>query len=145
MSNPIRAAVAGAVIAAALAASPAFAETMSFKADLKGASEVPPVTTPGTGALTATYDTATKKLSWKGNVSGLTANATAAHFHGPAEPGKNAGVMVPAAGVTAGAFEGTATLTDEQARALMAGNTYFNVHTPANPGGEVRGQVVKGQ
>jgi len=145
MSNPIRAALAGAALAAALTASPAFAETMSFKADLKGASEVPAVTTPGTGALTATYDTATKKLSWKGNVSGLTANATAAHFHGPAEPGKNAGVMVPAPGVTAGAFEGSATLTSDQASALMAGNTYFNVHTSANPSGEVRGQVVKGQ
>lgn len=145
MSNPIRAALAGAALAAALTASPAFAETMSFKADLKGASEVPAVTTPGTGALTATYDTATKKLSWKGNVSGLTGNASAAHFHGPAEPGKNAGVMVPAPGVTAGAFEGSATLTNDQASALMAGNTYFNVHTPANPGGEVRGQVVKGQ
>jgi hypothetical protein len=77
-------------------------------------------------------------------VSGLSGNATAAHFHGPAEPGKNAGVMVPAPGVTTGSFEGTATLTDDQAKALMNGQTYFNVHTAANPGGEVRGQIVKG-
>jgi hypothetical protein len=118
---------------------------MSFKADLNGASEVPPVTSPGTGTFTATYDTASKKLSWKGTVSGLSGNATAAHFHGPAEPGKNAGVMVPAPGVTTGAFEGSATLTDDQARAVMAGQTYFNIHTAANPNGEVRGQVVKGQ
>lgn len=145
MSNPFRSALAGAAIAAALIVSPALAETVSFKADLTGASEVPPVATSGIGTVTATYDTATKRLSWRGSVSGLTGNATAAHFHGPAEPGKNAGVMVPAPGVTAGAFEGSATLTDEQARAVMAGNTYFNIHTPANPGGEVRGQVVKGQ
>ncbi len=78
-------------------------------------------------------------------MSGLTGDATAAHFHGPAEPGKNAGVMVPAPGVTTGAFEGSATLTDDQARAVMAGQTYFNIHTAANPNGEVRGQVVKGQ
>jgi hypothetical protein len=136
---------AGLVVATTLAATPAFAEMISLKADLKGASEVPPVASPGAGTVTATYDTATKKLSWKGTVSGLTGNATAAHFHGPAEPGKNAGVMVPAPGVTTGAFEGSATLTDDQARAVMAGQTYFNVHTAANPNGELRGQVVKGQ
>ena len=118
---------------------------MSFKADLKGASEVPPNTSQGTGTLTATYDTDSKQLAWKGTVSGLSGNATAAHFHGPAETGKNAGVLVPAPGVSSGAFEGSATLTDDQAKALMAGQTYFNVHTAANPGGEVRGQIVRAQ
>jgi hypothetical protein len=54
-------------------------------------------------------------------------------------------VMVPAPGVTTGPFEGSATLTDDQAKALMAGQTYFNIHTAANPNGEVRGQVTKGQ
>ena len=132
-----------AAAAVALIVSPAVAETMNMKADLTGASEVPPVTTSAKGNLTATYDTATKKLSWKGTVSGLSGDATAAHFHGPAEPGKNAGVLVPAPGVKTGAFEGSATLTDDQAKALMAGQTYFNVHTAANPQGEVRGQVMK--
>lgn len=137
--------LAGLAAAAALTSSSAFAETMSFKADLKGSSEVPATTSRGTGDVTATYDTTGKKLSWKGTVTGLTGNATAAHFHGPAEPGKNAGVMVPAPGVTTGPFEGSANLTDDQAKALMAGQTYFNVHTAANPNGEVRGQVVKAQ
>ena len=132
-------------VAAALALSPALAETITFKAELKGSSEVPPVNSSGSGELTATYDTATKRLTWKGTVSGLSGNATAAHFHGPAEPGKNAGVLVPAPNVTTGPFEGSTTLTDEQANHLMAGNTYFNVHTAANPQGELRGQVVKGQ
>jgi len=140
-----RSTLAGLAVAAALAASPAFAETTSFKADLKGASEVPPTTSQGTGNVTATYDTTSKKLTWKGNVSGLSGNATAAHFHGPAEPGKNAGVLVPALGVTTGPFEGSATLTDDQAKALMAEQTYFNVHTAANPSGQVRGQVTKAQ
>jgi len=129
--------------ATALIGSPANAETINFKADLTGASEVPPVSTAGKGNLTAAYDTASKRLSWKGTVSGLTGDATAAHFHGPAEPGKNAGVLVPAPGVKSGAFEGAATLTDDQAKALMAGQTYFNIHTAANPQGEVRGQVTK--
>jgi CHRD domain len=114
---------------------------MTFKADLKGASGVPPTTSQGTGNLTATYDTSSKKLSWKGSLSGLSGNATAAHFHGPAEPGKNAAVMVPASGTTTGAFEGTATLTDEQAKALTAGQTYFNVHTAANPNGKSVGKL----
>ena len=137
----IRNTITGITVAVALGATPSLAEMMSFKADLKGASEVPPTTSPGTGNLTATYDTSSTKLSWKGNLSGLRGNATAAHVLGPAEPGKNAAVMVPAPGTSTGAFEGTATLTDEQAKALTAGQTYFNVHTAANPNGEIRGQV----
>jgi hypothetical protein len=126
-----------------LAANPAMAEMMSYKADLNGTSEVPPTTSQGAGNLMATFDTVSKKLTWKGTVSGLSGNATAAHVHGPAEPGKNAGVLVAAPGVTSGPFEGSATLTDDQAKALMGGQAYFNVHTAANPGGEVRGQIVK--
>jgi hypothetical protein len=131
-------------VAAVLAATPAMAEMVSYKADLKGASEVPPTVSQGAGTLTATFDTSSKKLTWKGTVSGLSGAPTAAHFHGPAELGKNAGVLVPAPGVTTGPFEGSATLTDDQAKALVGGQTYFNIHTAANPNGEVRGQVVKG-
>lgn len=130
-------------VVAVLAATPAVAETMSYKAALKGMSEVPPTTSQGAGNLLATFDTESKQLTWKGTVSGLSGNATAAHFHGPAEPGKNAGVLVAAPGISNGPFEGSATLTDDQAKALMSGQTYFNVHTAANPGGEVRGQIVK--
>jgi len=140
----LRSTLAGVALGAALGLAPASAETMTFKADLKGSQEVPPVDTAGTGSLTATYDTASRRLSWQGTVSSLSGPATAAHFHGPAEPGKNAGVLVPAPKVTMGPFEGSATLTADQARHLMAGNTYFNVHTAANPQGEIRGQVVKG-
>ena len=61
MSACLRPAVA--TRAAMRAASPALAETLSFKADLTGASEVPAVTTPGTGAVTATYDIVTKRLA----------------------------------------------------------------------------------
>jgi CHRD domain len=63
------------------------AEMVNFKADLKATSEVPPNDSKGSGSVTATYDTAGKKLSYKGSYSGLTGPATAAHFHGPAEPG----------------------------------------------------------
>jgi hypothetical protein len=124
-------------------ASPALAETIAFKAELKASEEVPANDSKGTGTVTATYDTASKKLTWKGNYSGLTGPATMAHFHGPAEPGKNASVAVPITPSTS-PFENSANLTDVQATDLMAGRWYVNVHTAAHPGGEIRGQVVKG-
>ena len=73
-------------------AGPVFAEKM--KATLDAKSETPPNTSAGKGTADLDYDAATKKLSWKLTYSGLSGPATAAHFHGPAEPGKNAGVAV---------------------------------------------------
>ena len=122
-------------------AGPAFAEKM--KATLDGASEVPANTSAGKGAADIDYDAASKKLTWKLTYSGLSGPATAAHFHGPAEAGKNGGVAVAIPGATASPAEGSATLTDAQAADLLAGKYYVNVHTAANPGGEIRGQVTK--
>lgn len=128
-------------LAAAAFAGPASAEKL--KATLDGKSEVPATTTSGTGSADIDYDPATKKLSWKVSYSGLTGPATAAHFHGPADVGKNAGVMVPIPGIAKSPAEGSATLTDAQASDLLAGKLYVNIHTAANPGGEIRGQVTK--
>jgi hypothetical protein len=125
---------------------PSRAATIDFKATMNGATEVPPNQTTGTGTVTASFDPATKVLTWEGSFSGLTGPATAAHFHGPAEPGKNAGVAIwiSEKGKTLDSpFKGTATLTDAQASDLQAGLMYANVHTAANPGGELRGQMVK--
>ena len=122
-------------------AGPACAE--KFKATLDGKSEVPDNTSAGTGSADLDYDAASKKLSWKVTYSGLTGPATAAHFHGPAETGKNAGVAVAIPNATSSPAEGSATLTDAQAADLQAGKYYINVHTAANPGGEIRGQVKK--
>jgi hypothetical protein len=114
-----------------------------MKATLDGASEVPPNTSAGKGTADIDYDAATKKLTWKLTYSGLSGPATAAHFHGPSEAGKNAGVAVAIPGATSSPAEGSATLTDAQAADLVAGKYYVNVHTAANPGGEIRGQVTK--
>jgi hypothetical protein len=122
-------------------AGPAFAEKM--KATLDGKSETPPNTSAGTGTADIDYDAASKKLTWKLTYSGLSGPATAAHFHGPAEAGKNAGVAVAIPNATTSPNEGSATLTDAQAADLLAGKYYVNVHTAANPGGEIRGQVTK--
>jgi hypothetical protein len=122
-------------------AGPAFAQKM--KATLDGKSEVPPNASPATGSADVDFDAATKKLSWKLTYSGLSGPATAAHFHGPAEAGKAAGVKVPIPNATSSPAEGSAVLTDDQIADLTAGKYYINVHTAANPGGEIRGQVTK--
>jgi hypothetical protein len=127
--------------AAVVLAGPAFADKM--KATLDGKSEVPANASAGTGTADLDYDPASKKLTWKLTYTGLSGPATAAHFHGPAEAGKNAGVAVAIPNATASPAEGSATLTDAQAADLVAGKYYINIHTAANPGGEIRGQVTK--
>jgi|SRR5271169_1095763 len=122
-------------------AGPAFADKM--KVTLDGKSEVPPNASTGTGTADVDYDAASKKLSWKLTYSGLSGPATAAHFHGPAEAGKNSAVAVAIPNATSSPAEGSAVLTDAQAADLLAGKYYINVHTAANPGGEIRGQVTK--
>ena len=118
------------------------AESMKVSASLKGASEVPPTTSTGTGQLTGTYDTATKVLTYDVTYSDLTGPASMAHFHAPAPTGKNSGVEIPITGSVASPIKGEKTLTDEQAKNLTGGMTYFNVHTAKNPKGEIRGQVM---
>jgi hypothetical protein len=130
------------MLAALAMASPARAEKIAMKLNLTSASEVPPNDSKGTGTADVNFDTASKLLTWKVTYSGLTGPVTMAHFHGPAEPGKNAGIMIPFKDVASGA-QGSATLTDTQAADLMAGKMYVNVHTAAHPGGEIRAQVTK--
>ena len=141
----LRTALALGCAAAFTVTAPAFAETVNLKAAMTAAGEVPPTQSKGKGEVTATYDTASKKLSWKGSYSDLSGPATAAHFHGPAAPGKNAGVAIPifAGAAAKSPFEGSATLTATQAEQLMSGQWYVNIHTAANKAGEIRGQLTK--
>lgn len=121
------------------------AATVSLKVDLKGASEVPPKETSGTGTVTATLDTDTNELKYQVAYSGLSGPVVAAHFHGPAGEGVNAKPQVPVKGPYERTINGSATITAEQAKDLVDGKWYFNLHTAANPGGEIRGQLVKVQ
>jgi hypothetical protein len=123
--------------------SAASAATVNFTATMNAASEVPPKTSAGTGDVLATLNTATKDLTYTVTFQNLTGPATAAHFHGPAAPGANAGVVVPLGNNPTSPIHGNKTLTDAQIADLMAGKWYVNVHTAANPGGEIRGQVTK--
>lgn len=137
--------IAGLVFAAGLAASSmANAEMMEMNIDLTGAEEVPPVETSATGEVEVGFDTETRMLSWKIDYSGLSSDATAAHFHGPADAGENAPPVVPLDEFADGA-DGSAELTEEQAEHLTAGKMYFNLHSTENPDGELRGQVTAAQ
>lgn len=123
-------------------AAPTMAAMVELQADLKASNEVPPNESTGTGSVTASFDTDSNKLSWKGTVSGLSGPVTAAHFHA-AEAGRNGAVAIAIIGVDKGSFEGSATLTDTQAEDLMTGKWYVNIHTATHKAGEIRGQVKK--
>jgi hypothetical protein len=140
----LRSTLAGIALSLAIGAGAAFAQTVNVKADLKGSNEVPPNNSSATGSMTGTFDPASKKLTYTVNYSGLTGNPTGAHFHGPADPDKNAGVAVPIQGnLGVSPIRGEATLTDAQAADMQGGKWYVNLHTAAHPGGEIRGQVTK--
>jgi CHRD domain-containing protein len=135
--------LAGALLlATALSTVAARADVIKLHADLKGSNEVPPNTSTATGKAEATFDTETKVLTYTVTYAGLSGPAMGAHFHGPGEAGKNAGIVLPFKTLQS-PIQGSATLTDGQAADLLAGKWYANIHTAANPGGELRGQMVK--
>jgi hypothetical protein len=123
--------------------SAATAATIDFRGTLSGKTEVPPNTSNASGDVLATLDTGSKKLTYTITYIGLSGPATAAHFHGPAAAGANAGVAVPIGSNPASPSSGSVTLTDAQIKDLEAGNWYANVHTEANKGGEIRGQLMR--
>lgn len=134
------ASLAWAALAVAAKAAP-----QTFTVPLSGAQQVPPVQTAGSGTATLTYDPDTRHLTWSVTYSGLSSDATMAHFHGPAAAGKNAGVLIwisKKGEATASPITGETTLTPEQAQQFMAGDWYVNVHSKDHPSGEIRGQVM---
>ncbi len=133
-----------ATLAVAAGCATVTANTATMQARLTGQAEVPPKTTMGQGLAQVWLNKDTGGLKWKVEYSGLSGPATMAHFHGPADPGVNAGVLVPVklSPIPPVSFEGEATITPAQVQDLLAGKWYFNIHTAANPGGEIRGQVV---
>ncbi|WP_049819992.1 CHRD domain-containing protein [Bradyrhizobium japonicum] len=125
-----------------VAAAPSRAEVIKLQAELKGSNEVPPNNSSGSGRAEATFDSETKVLTYTVTFTDLSGPAMGAHFHGPSEAGKNAGIVLPFKTVQS-PIQGSATLTDAQAADLLAGKWYANIHTAANPGGELRGQMMK--
>jgi hypothetical protein len=162
-----RASIAALLLAAlTLPVRPAAATVIIFDGNLSGANEIPPTGSPGTGAVTVVLDTTAQTLREEVTFSGLTANDTAAHIHCCIPQPANTGVAtaLPALpgfplGVTSGTFDQTFSLLDASfynpafvtanggtvagaEAALEAGleniQTYFNIHTTTDPGGEIR-------
>lgn len=131
--------LAGCVVMFAGAAS---AATVKFNAPLTAGAEVPPGKSAGSGQATAMLDTATHELTYDVSFKGFASDVTAAHIHGPAEVGKNAGVVLPLGNSPKDPIHGTVKLTPEQEQQLQAGMYYVNVHTKNNAGGAVRGQLM---
>jgi len=106
---------------------------------LTGAQEVPPVATAATGSGTITV---LMDRSVSGTVSTSGVAGTAAHIH-LAAPGQNGPVIVPLnkTGENLWAVPDSIRLNDSQYEAYRLGNLYINVHSAANPAGEIRGQV----
>ncbi|MEE9494362.1 MAG: CHRD domain-containing protein [Gammaproteobacteria bacterium] len=119
------------------------AAIVNLSATIDGGQEVPAVTSLGSGAASMTFDDISNLLSWNITFNGLSGPATAAHFHGAAPAGSNAGVLLNIGNISGllDPMVGSATITAPQATDLLAGLWYINIHTALNPGGEIRGQV----
>ena len=132
---------AAAAVAALSFATAAFATHYVANVTISAANEVPVNGSPATGAAFVSINTISNTLTYHITYSGLTAAETAAHIHGFAAPGVNVGVKhtLPA---TAGVKDGTWTYLEADEANILAGLTYINIHTSANPGGEIRGQIA---
>lgn len=153
-----------------LVATPAEAAWV-FTGQFSGLNEAPANASPATGMVTVTINDARDTISISANFSGLTAPTTAAHIHCcTGFPGVNTGVAIETPslpgfplGVTSGSFGNSFNLLDpasynpvfvianggtgESARnalfaGMLAGGSYFNIHTQAFPGGEIRAQLA---
>lgn len=146
------------------------AAPITFDIILSGANEVPPVSPAGTGLATVTLDPTMQTLALSATFSGLTSNTTAAHIHCCAPLGTNVMVatMLPAftdfpLGVTSGTYPthtfdltqasfynpafvtahgGLAQAETDFINGVLGGQSYLNIHTMINAGGEIRAQVV---
>ena len=116
--------------------------TSTLTAKMSGEQE--PVS-PATGALgTGTLSLTLPSLALSGSIVLDGVTATMAHIH-LGDIGVNGAIIVPLAETAAGsgtwAVPAGTVLTDPQATAFAAGGLYFNAHSVANPGGEIRGQI----
>jgi hypothetical protein len=121
-----------AVTLLAATATQATAETLSFKADL---APVAGTESKASGTVEATYDTSTKKLTWRGNYEGIGTYATAASMYGPSN-----NIVVRLRSIDS-PFEGTAIVSEKQAPDLIASRWFFVLGTAGYPNGELRGAL----
>ena len=124
------------------------AGAIAVKATLSPGKEVPKPTGAKAGAGGLFSAGVTRKatggtLAWRLTFHGLTGRAIAAHVH-MGKPGVAGPIAVALCGPCRSGQRGSAKVNARTVTALLAGRAYVNVHTTKNPGGEIRGQVVKG-
>lgn len=122
-----------------------------FTAKLSGDEEVPAVPTDGAGTAVAAFDEAGMTLTVEGTYTGLSGAPTAGHIH-EAPRGANGPVIVPLtltpdeADPTTGVFSAEVPVGNGEGQlssATLADHGYYlNLHTAANPDGEIRGQLT---
>jgi hypothetical protein len=137
----LKSAAALSIVALLAAAGVARADIVHFAATLTGKDEVPPNSSAATGQVTAELETTERTLAYRATYKDLSGPATMAHFHGPAAPGANAPPVITVGDKAKLPIGGSVRLTPQEADDLLAGKWYFNVHTAANPSGEIRGQL----
>ncbi len=111
---------------------------------LSSGQEAPPNNSPATGSADVSYDRDAKKLTYTVTYSGLTGNPTMGHIHGSSPRGVNSGVIHHFMGIpqaTSGTITGSYDVAPDKEEDLLNGLFYFNIHTAAYPGGEIRGQI----
>ncbi len=127
-------------------AAQAQAANIEYRFALTSSQQVPPNASTAMGNCLVTLDDESGSVNVSCQFSGLSSAATASHIHGLAEPGINAGVVLglTATAATSGTIAGNGILDASQMAGMMSGQTYVNLHTEQNPGGEIRGQVKGG-
>jgi cysteine-rich repeat protein len=124
-----------------LCGSPAGATIVQFAATLNGAQETPPNGSAGSGSGTLTMDTDANTLIGSATFSGLGSAETMAHIHGFSAIGVPSGIIFNLAIGSPKAVNWN--FAEGQQANIIAGLTYFNVHTTGFPGGEIRGQILR--
>lgn len=159
MQRVLTLAMAG--VFALLVSTQAQAQTYTFTAALHGGNEIPAVNTGSAGTATVSLNVTTHVLTYRVDVYNMPVGTTAGHFHvgAPGTAGATVINFTVATGISNDfAITGTASSTDLTLRAaqgigswddfeqaLLLGNIYVNVHSTNNPGGEIRGQVLRVQ
>lgn len=118
---------------------PASAETLHLFGPFKGEHGA---TAPIKGSASAMLDTTKNTLTYRFEDNGLSGPVTAAHLHGPAADGQDAGVLAPINGPYTTRMTGTLQLTPDQVKEVQAGQSYINLHTEKFPDGEARAQLT---
>ncbi len=133
-----------AALALGCAASAAPAAVIVYNFSLDGLQEVGPNASPAFGNATVTLDTTANTLGWNITWAGLLGPITGMHFHGDANPGVNANVIINVGNISGliSPSIGSAPITDPNEASIIAGLWYLNIHSTVFPGGEIRGQVV---